>query len=351
MDKHAPRFTVAETFEFAYQCRAGRPALQRRDFVDTKEGQECAERAEKEHWRKNLVASVLGLSDVKDTFVGDTDIRGVSGGQRRRVTVGEMVMFRTPVLCGDEISTGLDAASTYDMVQVLLHFGKIQNMTRVFALLQPSPETVSLFDEVILLAEGRIIFAGPIEEVEDYFAKIGYQSPPFMDVADFLQMVSTDDGATLYDPPPDIKEIRPNPPTVSELADLYRESSFATKIKFDLASEQDYVWDPKEPGSQSKSVSEVGDLRELKKKYANSFPRSSSLILHRFLTLWVRDKRVIIAGAAKNILMGVSVGGVFLNADDPISIQGALFQTGLFIMLGMCLLIISGFIGYIWIDI
>jgi ABC-type multidrug transport system ATPase subunit len=345
LDKHAARLTVAETFEFAFQCQSGRPEVRRLNFEDTEEAKEYFDRAEKEHVRLNVVASFLGLSHVKDTFVGDEEIRGVSGGQRRRVTVGEMIMSRTPVLCGDEISTGLDATSTYDMVQVLLHFGKAQKMTRVFALLQPGPDTVSLFDDVILLAEGKILFAGPIEEVEDYFAEIGYQCPQFMDVADFLQMVSTEDGATLYDPPAHVKEIRPNPPTISELADLYRDSPFATKVKFDLASENEYVWNHADPGSYTKSVSEVGELPELQKKYANNFLRSSSLILNRFLTLWIRDKRVIFAGAAKNILMGVSVGGVFLNADDVISIQGALFQTGLFIMLGMCCLIVSGMYG------
>jgi ABC-type multidrug transport system ATPase subunit len=79
----------------------------------------------------------LGLNEVKDTFVGDTNVRGVSGGQRRRVTVGEMLMNSSPVLCGDEISTGLDAASTYDMCEVLCHLGRLQKFTRIISLLQP----------------------------------------------------------------------------------------------------------------------------------------------------------------------------------------------------------------------
>jgi ABC-type multidrug transport system ATPase subunit len=334
LDKHAPRLSVAETFEFAGQCKSGGKLLQSSDFEDSEEGQAAYKKIVESDIELELVLSMLGLTDVKDTFVGDTEIRGVSGGQRRRVTVGEMLMHRSPVLCGDEISTGLDAASTYDMVQVMLHFGKMQRMTRIFALLQPSPDTVSLFDEVILLTEGRIIFAGPIEEVEDYFALIGYKSPPFMDVADFLQMVSTEDGATLYDPAPEIKKIRPDAPTLSQLADLYQDSIFAKQIQSDLKSENTYVWSPTDPGSQKKSVSEVAELDEVKNKYANSYFRSSGLIMHRFLTLWVRDKRVIIAGVFKNALMGVSVGGVYFNIQDPISIQGALFQTGLFIMLG-----------------
>jgi len=60
------------------------------------------------------------------------------------------------------------------MVQILLYFSKMTKSTRLISLLQPSPETVSLFNEVILLAEGRIIYAGPVSEVEDYFAGLGY---------------------------------------------------------------------------------------------------------------------------------------------------------------------------------
>ena len=69
-------------------------------------------------------------------------------------------------------------------------------------------------------------------------------------------------------------------------------------------------------------------------KYANRFPRSTLLIIRRFIKLWLRDRRVIIAGVAKNVLMGVSVGGAFFSTDDQLSILGALFQAGLFIMLG-----------------
>ena len=53
-------------------------------------------------------------------------------------------------------------------------------MSRVIALLQPSPETVSLFDEVIVIAEGELLFAGPIDCVGDYFAKLGYRPPGHM---------------------------------------------------------------------------------------------------------------------------------------------------------------------------
>ena len=87
LDQHAPRLTVEETFEFAYQCSTGGKLIQE------KVGAEAAEKlkqAEKEHLATQLTLSGLGLTEVKDTFVGDANVRGVSGGQRRRVTVGEV---------------------------------------------------------------------------------------------------------------------------------------------------------------------------------------------------------------------------------------------------------------------
>jgi ABC-type cobalamin/Fe3+-siderophores transport system ATPase subunit len=91
-DLHAPRLTVAETFLFAGRCKD--EALRRNNKGTSMDG------------KVGLTLEGLGLSHVQDTYVGNEKIRGVSGGQRRRVTLGEMLVFDTPLLCGDEISTG-----------------------------------------------------------------------------------------------------------------------------------------------------------------------------------------------------------------------------------------------------
>jgi len=333
LDKHAPRMTVGETFKFADDCKSG-GKIDNQDY-ESEEAKAAAEQADKDRLKVKAVLIALGLDEVRDTFVGDTVVRGVSGGQRRRVTVGEMIMGRTPVLCGDEISTGLDAASTYDMIQALLHFGRFQKMSRVISLLQPSPETFSLFDEVIVLAEGKIVYAGPIEAVEDYFAGIGFKAPEFMDVADFIQMVSTEDGASLYDPPADVKATRPNAPSLEELAEIFRESMHSKRIQEELEAPYQYVWKSDQKGAAPDAkLTGLADAEIVQRKYMNSFWRNGYLNLRRFSLLWIRDKRVLIANAVKNILMGVSVGGVFRDVEDYVSITGALFQAGLFIMLG-----------------
>lgn len=358
LDKHAPRLTVEETFDFAYQCSTGGKFI-RQEVPD--EIKSIMEKADQENLATRLVLAGLGLTEVKDTYVGDTDIRGVSGGQRRRVTVGEvchpkccilsvgflnrrrlpnisifsqMLMSRAPILCGDAISTGLDAASTYDMIQVIVHAGRKRKQTGIFTLLQPSPETVSLFDDVIVMSEGQIIYAGPIEEVEDYFANIGFRCPEFVDVADFLQMVSTGDGV-LYEPDTLLRQQRIDPPTISELAEIFQKSELGESILEDLDNPSPYVWTETEGEIfESSRVSNLVMSDAVRKKYANRFPRSTRLIMRRFIKMWSRDRRVIIAGVAKNVLMGVSVGGAFFSTDDQLSILGALFQAGLFIMLG-----------------
>jgi len=351
LDRHAPRYTVQETFEFAFQCKTGGVAPQRSMQENLKKSgnHDAIKNSEEANEPTDMSSRVrigleyLGLYHVKDTFVGDSNVRGVSGGQRRRVTVGEMIMDQTPILCGDEISTGLDAASTYEMVDLATFYGRTQEATRIFALLQPSPETVSLFDEVIVLAEGKILYAGPIDSVEQYFQDLGYAPPPECDVADFLQVLSTPDAAALWSCPESKNGIeRTTAYSVDELAEIFVQSEIHRAILKDLNSPHRYVWDD----GQRKVVNEsdiesnahipvhLSSWKAVHRRYANSFPRSAWLNLKRSIILWIRDRRVLIANFLKNAIMGVSVGGVFWQTTDPISILGVLFQSMLFIMLG-----------------
>ena len=323
-DDHAPRLTVFETFNFAFQCVAGGRIVPNEAIKDDA-GRKVFAQMARDHTRVKLVEESLGLSHVADTFVGNNEVRGVSGGQRRRVTLGEMFQQRTPILCADEISTGLDAQSTFSIVESIMTFTKAAKMTRVISLLQPGPETVSLFDEIILISEGKIMYAGPVESVEEYFASLGYQAPEQCDVADFLQVVSTPDGAQLYVPPEG--STKTTPYTNAELADAFRSSQLFQKIK----DEQKAPWDTDWSTSLNLMPSTANALKE---KYANSAFRSTWLNLRRNIIIWTRDKRFLIANAIKNVIMGISVGGVFFQTDSISSIYGVLFQLTLFIMLG-----------------
>ncbi|CAH9087709.1 unnamed protein product [Cuscuta europaea] len=123
-------------------------------------------------------------------MVGDEMLRGISGGQKKRVTTGEMIVGPAKALFMDEISTGLDSSTTYSIVNSLKQYVHILKGTTVISLLQPAPETYNLFDDIILLSDGYVVYNGPRETVIDFFESMGFQCPDRKGVADFLQEVS-----------------------------------------------------------------------------------------------------------------------------------------------------------------
>ncbi|RDX70994.1 Pleiotropic drug resistance protein 1, partial [Mucuna pruriens] len=137
------------------------------------------------------VWQILGLEVCADTMVGDDVIRGISGGQRKRVTTGEMLVGPAKALFMDEISTGLDSSTTFQMVKSLRQSIHILNGTAVISLLQPAPETYELFDDIILLSDGQIVYQGPRENVLEFFEYMGFKCPERKGVADFLQEVTS----------------------------------------------------------------------------------------------------------------------------------------------------------------
>lgn len=182
-NQHVPLLSVLETFQFASSC-ADSAALTAEGVSDELRAVMAA--------KPEMVTRMLGLDECRDTFVGNDMVRGVSGGQKRRCTVGEMLLTDSRVLCGDEITNGLDAAVAVDVVSGIRDFTKSRAMTTVVALQQPTPELLELFDEICLLSEGHVVFKGPLGDLEPYLNARGFHCPPASDLADWLIEVVTD---------------------------------------------------------------------------------------------------------------------------------------------------------------
>lgn len=101
-----------------------------------------------------------------------------------------MIVGPTKALFMDEISNGLDSSTTYQIVCCLQQLAHISDATVVVSLLQPAPETFDLFDDVILMGEGKIVYHGPRSDVLEFFRNCGFGCPERKGVADFLQEVS-----------------------------------------------------------------------------------------------------------------------------------------------------------------
>jgi ABC-type multidrug transport system ATPase subunit len=102
-----------------------------------------------------------------------------------------MIVGPTKVLFMDEISTGLDSSTTFSIVKSLSRFSHAMSGTVLVSLLQPAPETFALFDDVLLLSEGQVVYHGPIGNVMEFFESCGFKLPDRKGIADFLQEVTS----------------------------------------------------------------------------------------------------------------------------------------------------------------
>ena len=108
-----------------------------------------------------------------------------------KLNAGEMLVGPAKALFMDEISTGLDSSTTFQIVKFMRQMVHIMEVTMIISLLQPAPETYDLFDAIILLCEGQIVYQGPRESILGFFESVGFKCPKRKGVADFLQEVTS----------------------------------------------------------------------------------------------------------------------------------------------------------------
>ncbi|XP_039114168.1 ABC transporter G family member 41-like [Dioscorea cayenensis subsp. rotundata] len=203
-DLHIPEMTVRETLNFSTWFQGvGSRAEILKEVVKREKQQGIIPDPEIEQFMKaatsvkgletsiqtDYVMKIMGMDVCADIMVGDAMRRGISGGQKKRLTTAEVIVGPTKALFMDEISTGLDSSTTFQIVTCLQQMAHITEATIVISLLQPAPETYDLFDDIILMAEGKIVYQGPREQVLLFFEECGFRCPERKGEADFLQEV------------------------------------------------------------------------------------------------------------------------------------------------------------------
>ncbi|GAA5834755.1 hypothetical protein JCM3766R1_003228 [Sporobolomyces carnicolor] len=135
----------------------------------------------------------LGLQDIAANKIGTPLQRGISGGQKRRVTIAQSIVTKPSILVLDEPTSGLDASSSREVVSFLRHLAHEQGLLVICTIHQPNFETFSLFDNLLVLAGGFTMFNGPVSELDSYLASIGSPTPKFVNPADHvIQLVNTE---------------------------------------------------------------------------------------------------------------------------------------------------------------
>lgn len=178
-DVHFPSMLVGDTLYFAARARAPRlipGGLSQHQFA--------------EHLR-DVIMATFGISHTLNTKVGNDFIRGVSGGERKRVTIAEAALNGSPLQCWDNSTRGLDSANAIEFCKILRITADLLNTTAAVAIYQSPQAAYDIFDKVILLYEGRQIYFGPTTEAQCYFERLGFECPARQTTADFLTSMTS----------------------------------------------------------------------------------------------------------------------------------------------------------------
>ncbi|XP_051142945.1 ABC transporter G family member 31-like isoform X2 [Andrographis paniculata] len=332
-DNHIAEMTVRETLDFAARCQGSGEEfseymkeinrLERVMNIRPRPEIDAYMKASSISGKKHSITTeyilkILGLDVCSDTIVGNDMLRGVSGGQKKRVTTGEMVVGPRKTLFMDEISTGLDSSTTFQVVKCIRNFVHFMEGTVLMALLQPAPETFDLFDDLILLSEGHVIYQGPCAQVLEFFESLGFQKPPRKNTADFLQEVTSkkDQGQYWGDRSKPYEYV-----PVSRIAEEFWKSRYGQDLRYFLSTSYD------------KSKSHPSALP--KTKYAISRWELCKACFSRELLLFDRNRFLYIFKALQIVYIAILACTSFLHTRlSPIDVMnGELYLSCLFFSL------------------
>ncbi|KAG6496848.1 ABC transporter G family member 1-like [Zingiber officinale] len=135
----------------------------------------------------------MGLQDAVDTRIGGYASKGISGGQRRRVSICIEILTRPKLLFLDEPTSGLDSAASFHVMDRIVKLARQDGRTILASIHQPSSEVFELFDQLCLLSAGKTVYFGPTARTNEFFALHGFPCPTFRNPSDhYLRTINKD---------------------------------------------------------------------------------------------------------------------------------------------------------------
>ena len=138
----------------------------------------------------DALMKMFGISHTAKTLVGNEMVPGVSGGERKRVSIAETLATKSTVVCWDNSTRGLDASTALDYANSLRIMTDVSNRTTLVTLYQAGEQIYELMDKVLVIDQGRMVFQGPANEAKQYFLDLGLYCPERETTADFLTSVT-----------------------------------------------------------------------------------------------------------------------------------------------------------------
>ncbi|KAJ3615119.1 hypothetical protein NHX12_018687 [Muraenolepis orangiensis] len=277
--------------------------------------------------RVSLLIKELGLAKVADTTVGTQMIRGISGGERKRTSIGMELIIDPPVLFLDEPTTGLDSSTANSVLLLMANKGR----TIILSIHQPRYSIYKQFDSLTLLLGGKMVYHGPSADALDYFSNIGFTCEPHNNPADFfLDVINGDYNASA------LAALRG-----SEEVDVDELSSCRQSVEDRLVEEYRTSISSSDMRSQLERIA-LGKCHVAPPGFARTITYNSSFchqlcwLLKRSFRNLMLNPQTSVFQLAVNLFLALTVGAIFFGVkDDQSGLQnrtGALF----FITINQC---------------
>jgi ATP-binding cassette subfamily G (WHITE) protein 2 len=241
--------------------------------------------------RVKKIMTLLDLTECKNVIIGSPLEKGISGGQRKRTSVGVALVSRPAMLFLDEPTSGLDSVNALSLINTLRGLSHKENVTIVTTIHQPSSNIFCLFDDLLLLDHGQVVYHGRAADTAAHFSRANLPCPHGMNPAEwFLEVISSPEGKEKVLGVPDNKVVV-EPMSNSDPEDLFGTPNAATTA-------------PKRP----------------------SWWKQFALLFVRSLKLSYRDKTVVLIQLAQTIIMSLLIGGLYYqlpNTQANISVRRA----------------------------
>lgn len=310
VDVHFPMLTVGDTLTFAANARA--PAripggIPKSVFTN--------------HVR-DVVMAMFGISHTINTRVGNEYVRGVSGGERKRVTISEAALSGAPLQCWDNSTRGLDSANAIEFCKTLRLQSELFGSTACVSIYQAPQSAYDLFDKAAVLYEGRQIFFGRADEAKQYFVNLGFDCPPRQTTPDFLTSMTS----------PQERIVRDGfegkaPRTPDEFATAWKNSEEYKKVQIEI---EEYKVAHPLGGPDAEKFRALKRAQQSKSNRANSpytldYWQQVRLCLWRGFRRLMGDPSLTISALFGNTVMALIISSVFFNLQMTTS---SFFQRG-----------------------
>jgi len=298
VDTHFPQLTVGDTLTFAAHARAPRqlpPGISKTTFAN--------------HLR-DVVMAMFGISHTIDTRVGNEYIRGVSGGERKRVTISEAALSNAPLQCWDNSTRGLDSANAIEFCKTLRLQTELFHSTACVSIYQAPQSAYDLFDKALVLYEGRQIFFGKAGDARQYFVNLGFECPSRQTTPDFLTSMTS----------PQERIVRPGfeakaPRTPDEFAAAWKNSAEYRTLQAEIEEykQSHPINGPDAEAFRASKKAQQARGQRLKSPFTLSYVQQVQLCLWRGWRRLVGDPSLSLGALIGNFIMALIISSVFYD--------------------------------------